>query len=118
MCFAWTCKRLAVISGYLHYCKSRIFKQPDFYDSMLGDVTDEDRVDYVSSAGYAWGYIGSCVPFIVCLVLVLGSGKIGISMEMSMMIAFLIIAAWWLVMSLPLLKGYEQKFYVESRNTR
>lgn len=42
---------------------------------MLGDVTDEDRVDYVSSAGYAWGYIGSCVPFIVCLVLVLGSGK-------------------------------------------
>ena len=86
-----------------------------FYDSMLGDVTDEDRVDYVSSAGYAWGYIGSCVPFIVCLVLVLGSGKIGISMEMSMMIAFLIIAAWWLVMSLPLLKGYEQKFYVEKQ---
>lgn len=30
LCFAWTCKRLAVISGYLHYCKSRIFKQPDF----------------------------------------------------------------------------------------
>ena len=81
----------------------------------IGDVTDEDRVDYVSSAGYAWGYIGSCVPFIVCLVLVLGSGKIGISMEMSMMIAFLIIAAWWLVMSLPLLKGYEQKFYVEKQ---
>ena len=84
-----------------------------FYDSMLGDVTDEDRMDYVSSAGYAWGYIGSCVPFIVCLVLVLGSGKIGISMEMAMGAAFLIIAVWWLVMSLPLLKGYEQKFYVK-----
>lgn len=86
-----------------------------FYDSMLGDVTDEDRVDYVSSAGYAWGYIGSCVPFIVCLVLVLGSGKIGISMEMAMGAAFLIIAVWWLVMSLPLLKGYEQKFYVKKQ---
>ena len=86
-----------------------------FYDSMLGDVTDEDRVDYVSSAGYAWGYIGSCVPFIVCLVLVLGSGKIGISMEMSMMIAFLIIAAWWLVMSLPLMKQYRQVHYVERK---
>lgn len=82
---------------------------------MLGDVTDEDRMDYVSSAGYAWGYIGSCVPFIVCLVLVLGSGKIGISMEMAMGAAFLIIAVWWLVMSLPLLKGYEQKFYVEKQ---
>ena len=86
-----------------------------FYDSMLGDVTDEDRVDYVSSAGYAWGYIGSCVPFIVCLVLVLGSGKIGISMEMAMGAAFLIIAVWWIVMSLPLLKGYEQKFYVKKQ---
>ena len=86
-----------------------------FYDAMLTDVTDPERMDAVSSHGYAWGYIGSCVPFIVCLVLVLGSGKIGISMEMSMMIAFLIIAAWWLVMSLPLLKGYEQKFYVEKQ---
>jgi len=64
---------------------------------------------------YAWGYIGSCVPFIVCLVLVLGSGKIGISMEMAMGAAFLIIAVWWLVMSLPLLKGYEQKFYVKKQ---
>lgn len=86
-----------------------------FYDSMLVDVTTDERMDDVSSQGYAWGYIGSCVPFIVCLVLVLGSGKIGISMEMAMGAAFLIIAVWWLVMSLPLLKGYEQKFYVKKQ---
>lgn len=51
-----------------------------FYDSMIGDVTTEDRFDDVSSQGYAWGYIGSCIPFIVCLVIVLGSGKLGITM--------------------------------------
>ena len=84
-----------------------------FYDSMLGDVTDEDRVDYVSSAGYAWGYIGSCVPFVLCLGIVLGAEKIGISMEMAMMISFAIVAIWWIGATVPLLKIYKQKHYVE-----
>ena len=48
-----------------------------FYDSMLGDVTTPERMDMVSSRGYAWGYIGSCVPFVVCLALVLGSEGAG-----------------------------------------
>lgn len=86
-----------------------------FYDSMLIDVTDDKRMDYVSSQGFAWGYIGSCVPFVACLVLVLGSGKLGISMEVAMGIAFVIVALWWLGMSVPLLKRYEQKYYVEKQ---
>lgn len=86
-----------------------------FYDSMLIDVTDDKRMDYVSSQGFAWGYIGSCVPFVACLVLVLGSGKIGISMETAMGIAFVIVALWWLGMSVPLLKKYEQRYYVEKQ---
>lgn len=86
-----------------------------FYDSMLIDVTDEKRMDYVSTQGYAWGYIGSCVPFVACLGLVLGADKIGISMELAMGISFVIVALWWLGMSLPLIKQYEQKYYVEKQ---
>ncbi len=86
-----------------------------FYDSMLSDITDEERMDYVSSQGYAWGYIGSCVPFVLCLVIVLGSDPLGIRMETAMGIAFVLIAVWWLLMSLPLLKNYEQKYYVEKK---
>lgn len=45
----------------------------------LIDATDsEDRYDEVSSQGYAWGYIGSCVPFIICLVLVLFGENFGL----------------------------------------
>ena len=84
-----------------------------FYDSMLGDITTEDRVDNVSSQGYAWGYIGSCVPFVVCLGVVLGAGKISISTELAMMISFAIVAVWWIGASIPLLKSYQQKHYVE-----
>ena len=86
-----------------------------FYDSMLSDITDEERMDYVSSQGYAWGYIGSCVPFVLCLVIVLGSDTFGIRMETAMGIAFVLVAVWWLLMSLPLLKNYEQKYFVEKK---
>ena len=70
-------------------------------------------MDNVSSQGYAWGYIGSCVPFVVCLGVVLGAGKIGIRTELAMMISFAIVAGWWIGASIPLLKSYQQKHYVE-----
>lgn len=81
------------------------------YDSMLPDVTSEDRADEVSAQGYAWGYIGSCIPFLLSLVLVLFYEKIGISMKTAMGIAFLLVALWWLMLSIPLLKNYQQTHY-------
>lgn len=84
-----------------------------FYDSMLSDITDADRMDHVSSQGYAWGYIGSCIPFAGCLVLVLGAGALGLSMVTAMGLSFGITALWWLGFTLPLLRRYEQKHFVE-----
>ena len=84
-----------------------------FYDSMLSDVTSPERMDKVSSSGYAWGYIGSCLPFVLCLVPALGADALGISMSMAMLLAFFITAAWWVGMSLPLLKSYRQNYFVE-----
>lgn len=79
-----------------------------FYDSMLVDVTTNDRVDEVSSHGYAWGYIGSCIPFTISLLLILGANNIGLSTIQAMSIAFIMNALWWLLMTLPLLKNYHQ----------
>ena len=86
-----------------------------FYDSMLLDITDDKRMDYVSSQGYAWGYIGSCVPFVVSLMFVLFYEKMGIPFNGAMTIAFLINALWWLGMTLPLLKNYKQVNFVEKQ---
>ena len=83
------------------------------YDSMLGDVTSEERMDSVSSSGYAWGYIGSCAPFIVCLLLVLQAGKIGMTQGQAMTVAFIIVALWWVLMSMPLLRSYKQVHFLE-----
>ena len=84
-----------------------------FYDSMLVDVTTDERMDEVSSHGYAWGYIGSCIPFVACLGVVLGAKPLGIGMQTAMIIAFIITALWWLLSSVPLLRSYRQKYFAE-----
>lgn len=87
-----------------------------FYDAMLNDVTIDSRMDEISSHGFAWGYIGSCIPFTVSLLLILFSGKFGVSTNLATGIAFIITAGWWILISLPLLKNYKQKYYVEKGN--
>lgn len=87
-----------------------------FYDSMLADVTTPERMDDLSSRGYAWGYIGSCIPFVVCLGLVLGAGALGLGQLTALGLALLITAVWWMTATLPLLRSYRQLHYAaESR---
>ena len=84
-----------------------------FYDSMLPEITTEDRIDNVSTQGYAWGYIGSVIPFVICLALVLAGDSFGLSQTTAMIIAFIITAAWWAIFTLPLSRQYKQTSYVE-----
>ncbi|MDO4183356.1 MAG: MFS transporter [Coriobacteriia bacterium] len=84
-----------------------------FYDGFINDATTDERIDMVSSHGYAWGYIGSCLPFIGCLVLVLFGENIGLSMSLAMKLAFIITAVWWFLFSVPLLRNVHQVNYKE-----
>ena len=83
-----------------------------FYDSMLPEITEEKRMDSISSMGYAFGYIGSVIPFVVCLVLVLMYDSFGLTQGTAMVIAFLITAIWWICCTLPLMKHYRQTAFV------
>ena len=80
-----------------------------FYDAMLPDIADMKRVDAVSSKGYAWGYIGSCIPFIISIALVLFMENTAAAMT----IAFILNAAWWLAFTIPLTRSYKQIHFVE-----
>ncbi|MDS0524467.1 MFS transporter [Clostridium sp. SHJSY1] len=86
-----------------------------FYDSFLVDVTDESRMDKVSASGFAFGYIGSTIPFIISIVIVLLSQKeiIPFSISLSCKIAFVITALWWGSFTVPLLKDVNQKYYID-----
>lgn len=114
------CVVLGLMSSWIWFLVLFVFAKAAYslslvlYDSMLTDVTTEERMDEVSSQGFAWGYIGSCIPFVISLLLVLFYEKIGISMRTAMCIAFIIIAVWWFTAALPLLKSYRQIHYVDS----
>ena len=84
-----------------------------FYDSMLPEISDSRRMDNVSTMGYAYGYIGSVIPFVACLALVLLGGSFGIDQTTGMILAFLITAIWWAVFTVPLALRYKQTAYVE-----
>ncbi len=100
---AWLMFLIVFILAKVAYSSSLIF-----YDSMLPDITTEERMDTVSAQGFAWGYIGSCIPFIACLGLVMGGDSLGLTLKQSMAISFGLVALWWVLNSLPFLKKYKQ----------
>ena len=115
---------LCILNGFINawlpfliiFVLTRLFytSANTIYDSMLNDVTTEERADQVSSYGFAWGYIGSCIPFLIALIAyVMGPDMLGkISESLSKIIGFSVTAIWWALVTMPLLKNYKQKNYI------
>ena len=105
------------------YVFARIFYQMSLviYDSMLNDVTTEERSDEVSSYGYAWGYIGSCIPFIVAMIAYILSGGLSpdlmwFSPQIGKIIGYTVTGLWWFGVTVPLIKNYKQINYTEAEH--
>lgn len=89
-----------------------------FYDAMLVDVTTDERMDKVSSHGYAWGYVGSTLPFVLCLALILGGPALGIPTVVATRVSFVITGVWWLLFAIPLVRSYRQVHYKPAEDVR
>jgi UMF1 family MFS transporter len=77
-----------------------------FYDSLLLSVAKPEDYDRVSSLGYALGYVGGGLLFLVNVLMVLRPGWFHLaSPATAVQCAFLTVAAWWAIFSLPLLLG-------------
>jgi UMF1 family MFS transporter len=81
-----------------------------FYDSFLVDVSTDERMDKVSTRGYAFGYIFSVIPFGISLLVVL---LMGMDNPVGYQIGFIITALWWGVLTIPILKNVKQVYYVD-----
>ena len=85
-----------------------------FYDAMLVDVTTDERMDQISSFGYAFGYIGSCIPFIDGIILILVK-PFGLTTLLATQISFVITIVWWFLLAIPLLKNVKQTHYLRPK---
>lgn len=86
-----------------------------FYDAFLVDVSEDKDMDRISSLGYALGYIGSTIPFIICMaVVVLATLEIvPISVEMAYKISFVITVIWWGIFSIPIIRDVHQRYGID-----
>ncbi len=104
----WQYGMLITIIGLVGYSGANLF-----YDSFITDVTTDERMDRISTQGYAWGYVGSIVPFAIAFVFILMPGIIGGSQTLATRLAFVITGVWWFAFSIPLIRNVQQSYFVE-----
>jgi len=67
-----------------------------FYDSLLPDVAAEKEIDYVSSFGFALGYLGGGLLFLLNVLMTLMPEKFGLpDAAYAVKCSFVSVALWW-----------------------
>ena len=88
---AWVWAIFIYVMGVIGFSGANIF-----YDALLPEVADESRIDLVSGFGYAMGYLGGGLLFLVNVLMALMPAKFGLAdSTMAVRWAFLSVALWW-----------------------
>ncbi|MGZ3783519.1 MAG: MFS transporter [Bdellovibrio sp.] len=77
-----------------------------FYDSLLPFVASGKNMDYASSLGYALGYLGGGILFLVNVLMYMFPSSFGLPDGVTAVrYSFFMVAVWWFLFSLPLAKN-------------
>ena len=80
-----------------------------FYDSLLPFVSRKDKIDQTSALGFSMGYLGGGILLSINVLMALHPEKFGLADgAAAIRISFLMVAAWWLIFSLPLMLLVEE----------
>lgn len=82
-----------------------------FYDALLVDVSVREKMDKVSSWGYAVGYLGGGLLFTLNVLMYLKHDLFGLSSgPLGIRLSFVSVAGWWLLFSLPLFLWVRERY--------
>jgi UMF1 family MFS transporter len=75
-----------------------------FYDSLLPGIADKSKVNYASSLGYALGYIGGGLLFLLNVLMFKFPETFGLSdSAAAIKLSFVSVAIWWALFSIPVM---------------
>jgi MFS transporter, UMF1 family len=95
----WLLASIFFVFGNVGFAGSLVY-----YDALLPHVARADEIDQVSSRGYAMGYIGGGILLAVNLVMIMFLPDVlGVDTGLMTRLAFITVAVWWAVFTLPLL---------------
>lgn len=80
-----------------------------FYDGLIVDVSPPGRFDFISAFGYALGYLGGGLLFLINVLMYLKPELFGLKDSTTAVLAsFLTVSAWWALFSIPLFKNVRE----------
>ena len=92
-----------------------------FYDSFLPHIAKEDKVDIISTLGYAFGYLGGGLLLAINLLMIMSPEIFGLNdTQFATRLTFITVALWWTLFSIPIFKHVSEpqikQIIIEKKN--
>jgi len=109
----WLLASALYILGYIGFGGANVF-----YDSLLPHIARPEDIDYVSTKGYALGYLGGGILLAINVAMILFWDKLGLSsVEMASRLSFLSVGIWWAIFSVPILRAVPEPPVLKREST-